>query len=97
MIDWISVIMCIDTSFLIIFIEISWTIDNGKYTLHDTSQDTEIETRSANSTESLSLPIINGSTNFNKDNQKAGVDAHMCIDTSFLIIFIEISWTIDNW
>ena len=42
----------------------------GKYTLHDTSQDTEIETRSANSTESLSLPIINGSTNFNKDNQK---------------------------
>lgn len=48
----------------------------GKYTLHDTSQDTEIETRSANSTESLSLPIINGSTNFNKDNQKAGVDAH---------------------
>ncbi len=48
----------------------------GKYTLHDVSQDAEIETRSANSTENLSLPIVNSDTNFDKEEQRAGVDAH---------------------
>lgn len=50
--------------------------DNGQYSLNDTSKDTHIETKTANETTDQFSPITHDSNNFDKDIQRAGVDAH---------------------
>ncbi|EJX17636.1 zinc metalloprotease [Staphylococcus sp. OJ82] len=55
---------------------LSVTKANGSYSLLDTSQDAVIETKTANETTNAYSPITNDSNNFNKEDQRAGVDAH---------------------
>jgi len=52
------------------------TKSNDTYSLLDNSQNAVIETRTANETTNAYTPIINDTSNFNKEEHRAGVDAH---------------------
>lgn len=52
------------------------TENNGEYTLKDTTQNAEMHTQTANNITDDFSEITNDSNNFDKEEHKAGVDAH---------------------